>query len=396
MRKIRIGNYLDMPEMDYQQPALVTWKEFYNFRNHVLRVLRVFESAGPMGEVDLSADEEDEPSFSAEIVQNPAFFVVDDMYNEHDKISIVECDPVHVDAVVIESLCAMMLMFPGWWVSFSLGDSGLRISSDTVLVGGRRFWDCTSVMEISERCQRPVDFGHSEPLSDSMNEFWRTILLGGIDQTVQFPIAPSRQWAEIIQSLEVMRSRRKDGRLTSFAYDQVRNDLHPQTRRELLLRLLQDLPSFSHAMLAASKRNIQQDSGQALADSISPREANELTHKIWSSLEATSTKFAQNEIVNWWADILYKVKELSSWLKNILEYEMRIRVNDSNPSIQLSALFGLAKIQATDISFLVDDAMSTRPEWRDNLMLMSWLGKLKLGRTPYPDRSMLSLPNTLH
>jgi hypothetical protein len=395
MRTIQIGNYLDMPEMDYDQPALFTWKEFYNFRNHVLRVLRVFESAGPMGEVDLSADEEDEPSWSAEIVQDPAFYVVDDMYNEHDKISIVECNPVHVDAVVIESLCAMMLMFPGWWVSFGLGDSGLRVSLDTVLVGGRRFWDCTSVMEVSERCQKPIDFGPSEPLSDSMNEFWRTIILGGIDQTVQFPIAPSRQWADIIQSLEVMRSRRKDGRLTSFAYDQVRNDLHPQTRRELLLRLLQDLPSFSHEMLDAAKRNIQQDLGQALADSISPGEANELTHKIWSSLEATSRKFAQNEIVNWWADILWKVEEPSSWLKNILEHEMRIRVNDSNPSIQLSALFGLAKIQAKDISFLVDGAMSTRPKWRDNLMLMSWLGELKLGRSPYPDRSMLNQPNTL-
>src|SRR5579871_613094 len=395
MRTIQIGNYLDMPEMDYDQPALFTWKEFYNFRNHVLRVLRVFESAGPMVEVDLSADEEDEPSWSAEILQDPAFYVVDDMYNEHDKISIVECNPVHVDAVVIESLCAMMLMFPGWWVSFGLGDSGLRVSSDTVLVGGRRFWDCTSVMEVSERCQKPIDFGPSEPLSDSMNEFWRTIILGGIDQTVQFPIAPSRQWADIIQSLEVMRSRRKDGRLTSFAYDQVRNDLHPQTRRELLLRLLQYLPSFSHEILDAAKRNIQQDLGQALADSISPGEANELTHKIWSSLEATSRKFAQNEIVNWWADILWKVEEPSSWLKNILEHEMRIRVNDSNPSIQLSALFGLAKIQAKDISFLVDGAMSTRPKWRDNLMLMSWLGELKLGRSPYPDRSMLNQPNTL-
>lgn len=395
MRTIRIGNYFEMPEMDYRQPAQFTWREYYNFRNHVLRVLRVFESAGPMGEVDLSDVEEDEPSFSAEIVQDPAFFVVDDMYNEHDRISIVECDPVHVDAVVIESLCAMMRMFPGWWVSFSLGDSGLRVSSDTVLVGGRRFWDCDSVVAVSERCQRPVDFGPSEPLSDSMNEFWRTIVLGGIDRTVHFPTAPTRQWAEIIRSLEVMRSRSKDGRLTSFEYDQVRNDLHPQTRRELMLRLLQDLPSFSREILAAAKRNIQQDSGKALADSTSPEEATELTHKIWSSLEAACGKFGPNEIVNWWADILCRVKEPSSWLKNILEHEMRIRVSDPNQSMQLCALFGLAKIQAKDISFLVDDAMRTRPEWMDNPMLMSWLGKLKLGRSPYPDRSMLNLPNIL-
>lgn len=395
MHSVRIGNYLEMPAMDYEQPALFTWREFYNFRNHVLHVLRVFGTAGPMGEVDLSAAEENQPSFSSEIVESPVFFVVDDMYNEHDRISIVECDPTSIDAVVIESLRAMMLTFPGWRVSFSLGDSGLVVSSDTVLIGGRRFWDCASVLEVSERCQKPVDFGPSEPLHDSMNGLWRSILIGGIDRTVQLPVASSRQWAEIVRSLEAMRSQRMDGRLTPFAYDQVRNDIHPHTRRELLLRLLQDLPACSPDMLVAAKRNIQQDSGEALTDSTSPVEASELTYEIWSSLEATCDKFGQNEIVNWWADILCKVKEPSGWLKNLLEHEMRIRANHSNPLIQLSALFGLARIHVKDISFLVDDAMSTRREWNSNLLLVNWLGKLKLGKTSYPDRSMLNPPNAL-
>ena len=124
MRTIRIGNYFEIPKIDHEQPAMVTRQEFYNFRNHVLRVLRVFGTAGPMGEVDLSVAEEDQPSFSSEIIDNPAFFVVDDMYNEQDRISIGECAPTNIDAVVIESLCAMMLMFPGWQFSFGLGDSG--------------------------------------------------------------------------------------------------------------------------------------------------------------------------------------------------------------------------------------------------------------------------------
>ena len=104
MRTIRIGNYFEIPKIDHEQPAMVTRQEFYNFRNHVLRVLRVFGTAGPMGEVDLSVAEEDQPSFSSEIIDNPAFFVVDDMYNEQDRISIVECAPTNIDAVVIESL----------------------------------------------------------------------------------------------------------------------------------------------------------------------------------------------------------------------------------------------------------------------------------------------------
>jgi hypothetical protein len=395
MHTIRIGDYFEIPKIDYEQPALVTWREFYNFRNQVLRVLRVFGTAGPMGEVDFSVAEEDQPSFSSEIVDNPAFFVVDDMYNEQDRISIVECAPTNIDAVVIESLCAMMLMFPGWQVSFGLGDSGLAVFSDAVLVGGRRFWDCTSVLDVYERCQKPVDFGPSEPLPDSMHYLWRNIVIGGIDRTVQLPAPTSKQWAEIVRSLEAMRSQRKDGRLTTSAYDQIRNDIHPQTRRELLLRLLPDLRAFSPEMLLAAKRNIQKDSGKALADSASPVEARELTQEIWSSLEATCGKFGQSEIVNWWADILCNVNEPSDWLKNVFEHEMRIRTNHSNPQIQLSALFGLATIHAADISFLVDNAMSTRPEWKANLLIMNWLGKLKQGKTSYPDRSMLNPPSTL-
>jgi hypothetical protein len=395
MKLIRVGDYSESPKIDYEQPALFTWREFYNFRNHVLLVLRVFGTAGPMGEVDLSIVDEGEPSFSSEIVENPAYFVVDDMYNEHNRISIVECNPANIDAVVIESLCAMMLTFPGWWVSFSLGDSGLLVSSDAVLVGGRRFWDATSVLEISERCQRPVDFGPSELLPDSMNDFWRSIVTGGIDQTTQLPTPPSRQWAEIIRSLEVMRSERKDGHLTTFAYDQLRNDIHPQTRRELLLRLLPDLRAYSPETLLAAKWNIQQDSGLALTESASPLDARELTQEIWSSLEAMCDKFLQNEIVNWWADILCKVEHPSDWLKNVLEQEIRIRANHSNPQIQLSALFGLAKLQTADISFLVDRAMSTRPEWIANSLIMNWLGKLRLGKAPYPDRSILNPPCTL-
>jgi hypothetical protein len=148
-------------------------------------------------------------------------------------------------------------------------------------------------------------------------------------------------------------------------------------------------------MLVAAKWNIQQDSGKALADAASPIEASELTQEIWSSLEVTCGKFGKNEIVNWWADILCKVKEPSDWLKNVLEHEMRIRTNHSHPQIQLSALFGLAAIHSVDISLLVDDAMSARPDWKANLLIMSWLGKLKMGKTSYPDRSMLNPPNTL-
>jgi hypothetical protein len=390
MNTLRVGSYYEVPQMDYKQPPLITWRDFYYFRNHVMRLLRVFGTAGPSGEVDLSADEDDQPCFGREIVDNPDFFIVDDMYNEHDKVSIVECSPTKMDAVVIASLAAMMGNFPGWRVHFGLGDSGLVVSSDAVLIGGRRFWDCDSVAELSERCQKSIDFGPSEPLTDSMNQLWRSVLTGGIDRTVQFPSAPSRQWVEIIRSLEAMRSQRRDGCLTSFAYDQVRHDLHPYTRRELLNRLLSDLPTFSRETVAAAKWNIQKDSGTVLVDCASAKEAGELIGQIWTGLETTSGKLGQNEVVNWWADLLHEVKDPSSWLRTVLEDELRIRVHHSNQLFELSALFGLAWLGTHDIALLVDHALTMRLEWRANPALVKWLENLKMKRRWYPNRNMLA------
>ena len=127
--------------MDYEQPALFTWREFYNFRNHVLRVLRVFGTAGPMGEVDLSVVEENGPSFSSVIVENTEFFDVAACATSANRISIVECAPENIDAVVIGSLRDDVDV-PRMAVSFWLWAPGMVSSSDAVLVGGRRFWDC--------------------------------------------------------------------------------------------------------------------------------------------------------------------------------------------------------------------------------------------------------------
>ena len=71
MTDLRIMSYFDIPGVDYEQPPLFTWKEFYNFRNHVLQVLRDFGSAGPLGEADLSVDWDQGPSFSDAVVENP-------------------------------------------------------------------------------------------------------------------------------------------------------------------------------------------------------------------------------------------------------------------------------------------------------------------------------------
>jgi hypothetical protein len=138
MTTVRIGSFFAIPVTDHDQPALFTWQEFYDFRNHVIRVLRRFASAGPRGEVDITI-ESGEPEFDKNVIDDPAFFVVDDMYNEHDKLCRIECAPEHIDSNLIRSLMEMVSGFPGWWAVFSLRDSGLRISAESVLKGGRTF-----------------------------------------------------------------------------------------------------------------------------------------------------------------------------------------------------------------------------------------------------------------
>jgi hypothetical protein len=389
MGSIRIGDYFEKPDVNYEQPALFTWKDFYNFRNHVLRVLRRFGSAGPIGEVDLSIDTDDEPSFSNESVNEPDFFVVDDMYNEHDRLSIVECNPSHITADLIGSLSEMTRGFPDWWVSFSFGDSGLFVTSETALLGGRRFWDCRSVKEIGDRCATFVDFGPPEPFSESMYPLWLAVISGRFDVDTEIPPAPSRQWVEVIRSLKEMLKKRRDGHLTSYEYNQVRNDLHPDTRRQFVLRLLDEISEFSADQLKAITTNIQRDFGQALSESKSIEGKISLATRISSGLEAVADKLDANEVVSWWAYVLHRTGGPSEELARVLKSELRSGLRRTNPLVQLSSVFGLARLHAPDIASIVDEASGANPEWSTNLALVNWLRKLRTGSTSYPERTML-------
>lgn len=60
---VRIASDLEIEETDYSQPARFGRNEFYDFRNHVIRVLSPFGSVGPSGEADLSADDDNELEF---------------------------------------------------------------------------------------------------------------------------------------------------------------------------------------------------------------------------------------------------------------------------------------------------------------------------------------------
>jgi hypothetical protein len=186
-----------------------------------------------------------------------------------------------------------------------------------------------------------------------------------------------------------MLKKRHDGRLTSFAYNQVRNDLHPDTRRQFVLRLLSEISDFPADQLKALATNVQQDFGQALSQSRSIEEMSSLAARISSGLGNVADNLDANEVVCWWAYVLHKTGETSEELAKVLHREIRSGLRHSNPLVQLSSIFGLARLHASDIATIVDEASGANPEWSTNPALVNWLQKLKAGSASYPDRSML-------
>jgi hypothetical protein len=341
-----------------------------------------------MGDVDFIA-EGDEPEFLGDVVTDPDFFVVDDMYNEHDKLSIVESDPKFVTANLITALSDMALGFPDWWIRFSLGDSGLRISAGKLLLGGRRFWDCTSVEEVADRCSRPVEFGPEPPFPDDMYPLWVAAISGEYTLSAQHAEPPDRPWAEVIQTLNATASWKAGGKLTSFDYDGVRNDLHPAMRRKLAMKFLSELSIHPTVRVKAARRNLLADTVGTLLEPIDAIEIAKLVDCLSRGQQAAAAKLDDKDTVYWWSEVLHCFGEASEHLKPSMEAELRKLLNNSNPLIQLSAVFGLAKLRVNDIAGVVDNGFRANARWLANSELTKWLMKLRSGSIGYPGKSFL-------
>ena len=411
MAQLQIGTFFEAPKTDHTQPQCVTRRQFYGFRNHVLRVLRKFGSAGPMGEADVSArayaeanefegdlthdpgledGDDEELEFEKEIVHNPDFFVVDDWYNEYDKQSFVECAPEQIKAGLLDSLAEMAGAFPGWWIRFSLGDSGIQASANRVFIGGRRFWDCETVEEIAERCSKPVDFGSAGPFPDSMYELWVAAVSGEFTSSTDCEAPPDRQWAEAIRTLRAMSEDRPDGRISRLDYRQMRFDLHPETRRELVRRFLAGISTCSAQRLEEARDNILREAGEALVHAPNRVAAASLAAEISRGQAAVCDRLDPKGVVFWWDRALYSVGEPRDEVRGAIATELRGKLTSSNSLIVLSAIFGLARLRVDDIASLVDEASVANPHWSEAPGLAKWLLDLRRGRVTYPSGSFLA------
>jgi hypothetical protein len=154
------------------------------------------------------------------------------------------------------------------------------------------------------------------------------------------------------------------------------------------IRVLGGLDEFPPDQLKDSTTNIQQDFGQALSESKLIEEKISLATRISSGLEAVADKLDGNDVANWWAHVLHRSGGPSD-LARVLKSEMRSGLRSTNPLVQLSSVFGLARLHAPDIASIVDEASAANPEWSTNLALVDRLRKLRTGSTSYPDRTML-------
>jgi len=385
MASLRIADESELPQVDYTQPGQFTWKDFYSFRNHVIRCLRRFGSAGPTGEADLSVDDEDAPVFEKAILRDPDFFVVDDMWNDCDRISVVESTPEHVSTELIESLADMAQAFPGWYVAMRLGDCGLSVFREKVVVGGRRFWDCKTVRDLTERCSKPVGYGGNEPLSKEMYSLWLDVITGAYVSPERYGEPSSRQWRESISALQEIIRRRGERGMNPFDYARIRYDLHPMTRLECLKRFLATIDTYSVEEIIEAKSNILKDAGDMLSIELAEADPADLIREISLAQRAVADRLPPTDIALWWPYVVDYAGTINKAVKDRVVEELRSALTYPNHlMIQVSGMFALSRLRVNDISEIVDNALKKNPDWLDNAKLMKWLDDLRRGSRTYP------------
>jgi len=133
-------------------PPLFTWREYYHFRNLLLRVLQPYGTVGPMGKIPILDTWEESQAAWYVGVPNPDFFVPEDMWNQHSRWNRVEAEPWLVSTTLLHDLVVMVRDWPGWCVYLALIKGGLAISGDRILYEGDLFTGATSVEELARRC----------------------------------------------------------------------------------------------------------------------------------------------------------------------------------------------------------------------------------------------------
>jgi len=267
----------------------------------------------------------------------------------------------------------------------NLGDSGLVVFGDKAVPLGRRFWDCKGIDEIADRCTKPIDYGRAPPFSEAMYAVWLELVRGEFSSVRHWPRSSQRQWVEARHVLDEM-SRRWEGRASiQFAYDGIRHDLHPKMRSQFVQRFLVTLASRPKSTMEQAITNIQRDAGEALRLWADPNDRLRLIRTISQAQQANVDWLKPMQTVLWWAHVIHSAGEPDTALARVLSSELTRCLAGEHHWVQLSAVFGLARLDVNDIGGIVDAALKANPAWSENPQLLKWLADLRRGLKSYPD-----------
>lgn len=181
--------------------------------------------------------------------------------------------------------------------------------------------------------------------------------------------------------------------LRANAYDRVRYDFHPETRRRMLERFLSELASIPAERIEAAKKNLRQDIADALTMRMAGPELTMLASYVSRAQFTALASLSPKDIAFWWPDIIQKLLHNPGIdgvkIRPILASEMRSLLDSKNEWIQLSGVFGLAKLGATDIAIVVDKALQANQKWLANDSLLKWLLQMRSGSARYPSELVL-------
>jgi hypothetical protein len=131
-------------------PHDVRWQDYHGARNSALEALRAFGTVGPMGMASITSDGAGPPEPWPVETINPQFFVVDDMWNDWDRVVKIEVEDPRL--ISLDALCALRAKLrqehPGWTYVVAGIRGYVRITADAIMVEDSELTGCASVGEV--------------------------------------------------------------------------------------------------------------------------------------------------------------------------------------------------------------------------------------------------------
>jgi len=137
----------------------VSQQMFHTVRNDLVRTCRKHGPTGPMGLFPVGRSFEDAGEFLAAWESgdaNPAYFVIDDQYNDELYQYVEVCGTAHFTTEWIEELTASLAKWPGWGIGIvNINQGYLLVFADRLMVQGPCFAeadDLASIVAAAKQC----------------------------------------------------------------------------------------------------------------------------------------------------------------------------------------------------------------------------------------------------